>query len=184
MKKNIFFLFLLSSITILVNAQTYVYKHTYSVNSYGEKERGSGRIVYYTFGNDFRTCMRSNEHGERKGEGREHSASYEFNTSSNYYFEKTTNNVHIYYGTAVREIRKKTNSPNSYRQQLEQLRDAVTANHSYETYKRNGVVLKFSNDFSKLNIVPYSSDSNKDILVYERCKSIEEGSDNNTEFYE
>lgn len=170
----VFVMFICCSIGI--DAQTYAYKHIYSVNSYGEKIEGTGRIVYYTFSNEKRYCHRSDEFGKRKCEGIEHSASYRGNASQEYYYIETINNIHRYYGSEVRNYERYKNHPDPRRRILVQT--------MMDLYKESGVILRFSSDFSKLNIVPYSASSDMETLVYERASFYETESRSNSEFYD
>ena len=138
--------------------------------------------------------MRSDKYGENTGEGHEHSAKrWEYNGNSRYFYKETRKNIHYYYGIALKEtVSTKRNYTSGNRtlpfmptvEELAELRDATTRNFNIEQYEAKGVVLKFSSDFSKLNIVPYSNISQMETLIYERCSLNETESRINSEFYD
>ena len=148
MKKVIsIIMFLCASLTSF--AQTYCYKHIYSIDRDGVKSQGTGRIVYYTFVDSKRCLYSSDKNGNKEG-------------GYKYYFTGTRNNIHTYENEWIvippsERVQAPSGFGNSYQDIMVRGQYQMNMNIAETEYKgalRQGKKYRFSSDFSKINVYP------------------------------
>lgn len=169
--KKLFTILAMLFCIMAVKAQTYAFQHKYSVDKSGMKLRGTGRVIYFTFNDDYSICALSDKNGYR--------TNYDFygedvfvgrhDAGDNFIFVGTKNGIHIY----DTEVIANSPSKRTYSPGLQGALERVGANSSYKLGKMFSGTLKFSTDFKKLNIVPlmWKSEGGRydTIDIYEQC---------------
>ncbi|MBQ8064327.1 MAG: hypothetical protein IJ200_01550 [Prevotella sp.] len=180
MKKFIVIIMLLCA-CMTSSAQTYCYKHIYSIDRDGVKSQGTGRIVYYTFVDSKRCLYASDKNGNKEG-------------GYKYYFTGTRNNIHTYENEWIvippsERVQTPTGFGNSYQDiwaRGQYQMDMYTAETEYKFALRRGKIYRFSSDFSKINVYPIkwkSEGGDYDFIdVYQKYDA--SSSDSDMPFYE
>lgn len=167
MKKVLFIMTLMLIAACQCFGQTYFYKLDYFVDDNGIKSKGDGRTMYVTFINGRKMCYQS----DKSGNIYQRSNGFNMVKVNEMVFEKTNSKgIHIY-----EELCKAWENENMF-ESLE----SSTKLGIYNAAKINGFYsYRFSNDFSRLNIVfeVRPSGLKADTQIWVRISEESEGED-------
>lgn len=135
-------------------SQTFYYKQESTVDEYGVKSQGSGKIICITFVNSKRVCYPSDKNGNKTGQDQ-------------YLFKQTTaSGVHLYTSAIKEKVEKLHATRNQNFGNYFGLMGTYNSQNGYEegvyiALSTTGFpIYKYSNDFSRLNI-SYINGSNQ-----------------------
>jgi len=144
---------LLSCIATFAKAQTYAYRHLYTVDENGVKRAGSNGIVYITFTTEKSKLYPSDENGISKAYGDKvmgfaggDVALYTGKVGERYKYITDTSVKTIPYTGGY--------DPYGAKRTANKLKN-MTAEAGAEIRKLYGAIYRFSSDFKKLNVSPY-----------------------------
>lgn len=153
MKKLYFCFMLLSCMVTIAHAQTYAYRHLYTVDENGVKRAGSNGIVYITFVNEKSKFYPSDENGISKSYG---DRVMGFGTVGVcLYVGKVDGKYKYVVDTSVKTVPYSGGyDPYGAKRTANKIANN-TATAVAEVAKQVGGIYRFSSDFKKLNVTPY-----------------------------
>lgn len=154
MKKLYYFCFmLLSCMVTIAHAQTYAYRHLYTVDENGVKRAGSNGIVYITFVNEKSKFYPSDENGVSKTYGEKTMGFASSRVAL--YTGKVEGRYKYITDTSVKTIPYTGGyDPYGAKRTANKIEN-MTAAAGAEVTKMYGGIYRFSSDFKKLNVTPY-----------------------------
>lgn len=154
MKKLYFCFVLLLCVVTFANAQTYAYRHLYTVDENGVKHAGSNGVVYITFTDEMRKFYSSDENGISEGYG-DKVMGFGHGACVNLYAGKVEGRHKYITDTSVKTV-PYTGGYDPYG--AERTKNALanmTAKSAAKVAKIYGGIYWFSSDFTKINVSPY-----------------------------
>lgn len=153
MKKLYFCFVLLLCIVTFANAQTYAYRHLYTVDNNGVKRSGSNGIVYITFVDEMRKFYPSDENGISKSYG---DKTMGFGTVGICLYVGTNEGRHKYIvDTSEKTVPySREYDPYGAKRTANKIENMAAA-ALVRVAKKVGGIYRFSSDFTKLNVSPY-----------------------------
>ena len=153
MKKLCFCFVLLLCVVTFANAQTYSYRHLYTVDENGVKHAGSNGVVYITFTDEMRKFYPSDENGISEGYGEKVMG---FASTRICLYAGKVEGRHKYITDISVKTVPYTGGYDPYG--AERTKNALanmTAESAAKLAKIYGGIYRFSSDFTKLNVSPY-----------------------------
>lgn len=153
MKKLYYCFVLLLCVVTFANAQTYAYRHLYTVDENGVKHAGSNGVVYITFTDEMRKFYPSDENGISGDYGEKVMG---FASTRICLYAGKVEGRHKYITDISVKTVPYTGGYDPYG--VERTKNALanmTAESAAKVAKIYGGVYQFSSDFKKLNVIPY-----------------------------
>lgn len=154
MKKVCLLLTFVMGVIFSSYSQTIYYKQESTVDEYGVKSKGSGKVMCITFANSKRVCYPSDRNGNKTGQDQ-------------YIYKQTSDNgIHIYTSAIKEKVENLQASRNRNYGNYFGLMGTFSSQNGYDEGYYVGLSLsgfptyKYSNDFSRLNI-SYKNSSNQ-----------------------
>lgn len=126
------------------SGQTIAYEHTATVSPNGQKSRGTKGIRYYTFVNEKRSVYSSDNEGYEQSYPDDPA-----HTNLGYIFIKDMDGFHYYEHP---DLHHKLNPNNPF--------GKIGHEAAIKMGKIHGAVMRFNNNFTKINIYPYTTPAN------------------------